>query len=193
MPYRLHRIDEPGHIHFWTISCYRRLSFLWHDAMKHVVVDGFRLLQNEFRICMIAYVVMPEHMHFILYPHPPGDDRPIPISTLLHRLKMHIAVKGKERLRQIWRVRRCLWCDPLNRWARGEFSKQNIFNIRGHDFNITRHDTLLEKIDYCHKNPVARGLVDDAGDWRWSSFRFYECDDRSVIAMDWNGRWPVIW
>jgi len=193
MPTRLHRIDELGHIHFWTISCYRKLSFLWHDDMKQVVIDGFKLLQSQFRVCMIAYVVMPDHLHFMVYPHAPDDDTPIPISTLLHRLKMHLAMAGKARLREIWREHGRLWCEPLNRWARHEFPKQIIFNTRGHDFNITRRDKLIEKIDYCHKNPIARGLVDRAADWRWSSLRFYEHDDRSLLAMDWNGRWPVIW
>ena len=41
--------------------------------------------------------------------------------------------------------------------------------------------------------PVTRGLVESPEQWRWSSFRFYELDDRSVLAMDWDGRWPIEW
>ena len=103
MPSQLRRHDEPGHIHFWTISCYRRLTFLWHDDVKRVVVDGFKLLQRDFNICMIAYVIMPDHMHFILYPHPRGSDEPIPISTLLHRFKRFVGIESKRCLREIWR------------------------------------------------------------------------------------------
>ncbi|MBK8267051.1 MAG: transposase [Planctomycetes bacterium] len=193
MPSRLRRFDEAGHIHFWTISCYRKLSFLWHDDMKRVVIDGFRLLQREYRVCMIAYVIMPDHMHFIVYPHSRGNESPIPISLLLHRFKKYIGFEGKRRLREIWRKKGCLWCEPLNRWTHREYPKQLIFNTRGHDFNITNFKTLLEKIDYCHKNPITRVLVNGAADWRWSSFRFYEMGDRSVLAMDWNGKWPVEW
>jgi putative transposase len=29
--------------------------------------------------------------------------------------------------------------------------------------------TLLKMIDYIHGNPVRRGLVERAADWRWSS------------------------
>ena len=81
MPSQLRRHDEPGHTHFWTISCYRRLQFFHDDGMKQVV----------------------------------------------------------------------------------------------------------------HKNPITRGLVAGAGDWRWSSYRFYEHADASVLAMDWNGGWPIEW
>ncbi len=69
MPSRLRRWDEPGHVHFWTVSCYRRLTFFWHDAMKRVAVDGLRVLQERFGVCLIAYVVMPEHRHLVVYPH----------------------------------------------------------------------------------------------------------------------------
>ncbi len=193
MPSKLRRYDEAGHIHFWTISCYRRLAFLWHDDLKRVVIDGFKLLQRDFNVCMIAYVIMPDHIHFIIYPHAPGSDEPIPISILLHRFKRFVGLEGKKRLRNIWRSRGQLWSVPLNQWATGGFGKQQIFQTRGYDFNIKRFETLLEKIDYCHKNPITRGLVNDAADWRWSSFRFYERADRSVIAMDWDGQWPVVW
>lgn len=193
MPSQLHRHDEAGHVHFWTISCYRRLSFLWHDALKQVVIEGLRMLQRDLGVCLIAYVVMPDHLHFIVLPHRRGDDTPIPISQVLHRFKRQIGMEAKDRLRDIWRHKRTLWAAPLNAWAAGEYPKQVVFNTRGYDFNITRFDTLVEKIDYCHKNPVSRGLVDTPEQWKWSSFRYYDRGDRSVLPMDWDGRWPIEW
>ena len=80
--------------------------------------------------------------------------------------------------------------DPL---ANGARAQQVIWTTRGYDFNITREKTLREKMDYCHKNPVTRGLVSGAHEWRWSSYRYYEFEDRSVLAMDWDGRWPIVW
>lgn len=55
------------------------------------------------------------------------------------------------------------------------------------------HKTLLEKLDYCHKNPITRGLVDRAEDWAWSSYCYYENGDESVLKMDWDGSWPIVW
>jgi REP element-mobilizing transposase RayT len=63
VPTRLHRYDVPGHTHFWTFSTYRRLTFFWHDDIKHVALDGLRHLQSKFNICLVGYVIMPEHMH----------------------------------------------------------------------------------------------------------------------------------
>jgi len=193
MPAHLRRYDKPGHSHFWTASCYRRLTFFWHDTMKRVVVDALRGLQDRFGICLIAYVVMPEHVHVVLYPHSRGDDRPVPVSQLWHAFKQHVGFHGKECLRSVWRQQGRLWSEPLNVWANDPQDKKQIMHTRGYDFNIDRQDTLIQKIEYCHKNPVTRGLVAHPKDWPWSSFRFYESCDQSDLRMDWNGRWPIVW
>lgn len=175
------------------MSCYRRLQFFHDDGMKRVAISALKELREKFGVCLIAYVIMPEHLHVILYPHRRSDDVPIPISELIQAFKRHIGFNGKERLRDVWRKHRNLWSPPLNRWAQGEFGKQEVMNARGYDRNIFTEKELREKVDYIHKNPITRGLVAGAADWKWSSFRYYEMHDSSVLPMDWNGAWPVIW
>jgi len=193
MPAHLRRYDEPADTHFWTISCQRRLTFFHDDGLKQIAVQGLRVLQQRFGVCLIGYVIMPEHVHVIVYPHPRGEDEPIPVSRLLHAFKQHVGFYGKQRLREVWREHGALRSSPLNAWATGDEDEQTIWNVRGYDFNVRNHKALLQKLDYCHKNPITRGLVERSEQWAWSSYRFYEFDDRSVLAMDWDGRWPVIW
>ena len=90
MPAHLKRYDEPGHVHFWTISCTRRLGFFHHDDMKTIVVDGLKYLQAKFGICLVGYVVMPEHVHVLLFPHARECAEPTSISTLLRAFKQHV-------------------------------------------------------------------------------------------------------
>jgi hypothetical protein len=94
MPTRLKRYDEPGHVHFWTISCYHRLSFFWNDHIKQVAIAGLSHIRETHRICLTGYVIMPEHVHVLLYPHAPGSDVPIPVSTLLHDFKEFVGREG---------------------------------------------------------------------------------------------------
>ena len=57
----------------------------------------------------------------------------------------------------------------------------------------TGHPTkLYAKRDYIHKNPITRGFVQWGEPWVWSSYRYYEYDVDSVIAMDWDGSWPIV-
>ena len=67
-----------------------------------------------------------------------------------------------------------------------------FWKTRAYDCNVTSETAFRIKLDYIHKNPVTRGLVRCADQWVWSSYRFYECDDSSVIAMDWDGSWPIV-
>ena len=193
MPAHLRRINEPGHIHFWTISCHRRLAFFHHDGMKRIVITALRRLRGKFKICLVGYVVMPDHVHVLLYPHARQCDTPTTISTLLNAFKQEVGFHGKAWLREYWRAHRQLWSTPLTDWARSDDKGNRIWNTRGYDFNIRSRGKLIEKLDYCHKNPITRSLVDRAGDWPWSSYRYYEHDDQSVLAMDWDGVWPIVW
>ena len=72
MPAHLRRVNEPGHVHFWTISCHRRLAFFHHDGIKTIVVAALGRLQAKFGICIVGYVVMPDHVHGIVWIE--GDD-----------------------------------------------------------------------------------------------------------------------
>ncbi|MCH7721580.1 MAG: transposase [Planctomycetes bacterium] len=193
MPTGLERHDEAGHTHFWTISCYRRLGFFFDDGVKQVVVDGLRRLQSEFEICLIGYVVMPDHVHVLLYPHPRACEQPVPVSQLLNGFKQYVGYHGKQRLRDYWREHHRLWSRPLTDWAHGGFKRQSLWTTRAYDFNVDREAKLREKLDYCHKNPLTQGLVERPEEWRWSSYRYYETADRSLLAMDWDGQWPIVW
>jgi len=133
---------------------------------------------------------MPEHMHLLIYPHPKGAHTPMPISILLHAFKKYVGYEGKKQLRKLAGAKRPLWSPALTQWLQKE---KPFWQTRGYDFNIDRHDTLIEKLHYCHKNPFTRGLVADPADWPWSSYRYYEFGDTSLLRMDWDKSWPIQW
>ena len=43
----------------------------------------------------------------------------------------------------------------------------------GYDRNVTEPSTLEKMMEYIHLNPVRRGLVEQATDWKWSSANWY--------------------
>jgi len=54
----------------------------------------------------------------------------------------------------------------------------------GYDRNFTSLRAVRRVVDYIHRNPVRRGLVDSAADWPWSSAGWHEeCKDEPM-AMD---------
>jgi putative transposase len=64
-------------------------------------------------------------------------------------------------------------------------SKQNPFwQARYYDFNVFSEAKRIEKLEYMHANPIKRGLVDAAEDWRWSSYRSYRTREEGPVRIE---------
>ncbi|MFH1418801.1 MAG: transposase [Planctomycetota bacterium] len=189
MPSRLQRHNELYQIHFITFSCFRRLQFFRHDTVKLTFTNAMKRVRGRFNIRWIGYVIMPEHVHLLVAPQEKGSDEITSVSSFLNTLKGASGHDGKEALREVWRRNRSLGTRVLDAWATG-MDPRPFWKPRGYDFNVVRDDTLLSKLDYTHNNPIRRGLAESAEQWRWSSFRYYELADDSLIEMDWDGRMP---
>jgi putative transposase len=66
----------------------------------------------------------------------------------------------------------------------------SFWQTRFYDFNVRTEKKRLEKLRYMHHNPVKRGMVSQAEDWRWSSYRFYFMDEAGAVGV--NQGWGVI-
>lgn len=66
-----------------------------------------------------------------------------------------------------------------------------LWQIRYYDYLVRSEKKRIEKLQYMHRNPVARGLVERPEDWRWSSFRHYAtgCEGPVEIESQWTARW----
>jgi putative transposase len=191
MPSRLRRHDEHGHIHFVTVSCCRRLQFFRHPTVRNSFIQAMIFVRQKHGIRWLGYVVMPEHVHLLVLPQVNARIEPTPISSVLHDLKGAAGRLGKAALRDVWRRDRSLGTPPLDAWAFGNGPKP-FWKPRGYDFNVTSEDKVLEKLQYIHANPIRRGLVENPEEWPWSSYRFYELGDDSLISMDWDGGFPIL-
>ena len=65
-----------------------------------------------------------------------------------------------------------------------ENSQFQIWQEGAHPQIIRDDDTLNQKIEYIHNNPVRRGYVDAPEHWRYSSARNYYSNDHSVMEID---------
>ena len=58
---------------------------------------------------------------------------------------------------------------------------------------VQKETYLLELTRYVVLNPLRAGMATQPEDWPWSSYRYYEFGDESVMNMDWDGSWPITW
>jgi len=59
-----------------------------------------------------------------------------------------------------------------------------FWRARYHDFNVFSSAKHVEKLRYIHRNPVKRGLVEEPGQWKWSSFHYYATGERGIVEIE---------
>jgi len=152
--------DIPNHARFITYSCFNRLPLLGDPSIRDLYVAELQKQSTRLEFDIIAYVVMPEHVHLIVVPQ---DGQ---IEPVLRGLKQGFARDTLKRMRDEGH--------PLMSELVGVHGKP-IFWQRGggYDRNLRGGDDVREKVAYIHMNPVRRGLVGKPTDWFWSSAQDY--------------------
>src|SRR5262245_52229053 len=153
--------DTPGHAHELTFSCYQRFQFLRAERTCLWLADAIQRARTKYDFALWAYVFMPEHVHLILSPRRADYQ----MRQIMSAIKLPVA----KRAIRFLEAEKSPWLDRISR-KRGS-RHQRLFwqSGGGYDRNITCGKTLLQMIDYLHNNPVWRGLVERACDWKWSS------------------------
>jgi len=78
---------------------------------------------------------------------------------------------------------------------KGETSKllkgacPRFWQTRYYDFNVFTHPKFVEKLQYIHRNPVARGLVEKLEDWPWSSFNHWATGEIGRVEIESHWTW----
>ena len=153
--------NEPGHAHELTFSCFHRLPLLNHDRTRQWLIDALNRSRKRWEFDLWAYVIMPEHVHFLIHPH----REHYKISDILKSIKQPVARNALRYLREIK-------SNGLSRLAvvrSGGVEYRFWQEGGGYDRNIIKEYTAWKSIEYIHNNPVKRGLVNHAVEWKWSS------------------------
>ncbi len=158
--------NDLGHAHELTCSCFRRLSLLSKDRSCQWLAEAIGTARRELNYALWAYVFMPDHLHLIVCPRESDYDD----SDFLKRFKEPVSRKAVRFLK----AQAPDW-SPQLRMRRGDRVEHHFWQPgRGHDRNIVEPRTLQAMIDYLHWNPVRKGLVEQARDWKWSSAGWFE-------------------
>jgi putative transposase len=169
--------NDPGHAHELTFSCFRSQPLFTKDRSRLWFVSAMERARQRYDFAIWAYVIMPEHIHIIVCSRLDKYE----IRQVRSALKIPVQRKALSFLRKQAPEFLDRLCD---RQPNGEVHYRFWQRGGGYDRNVTNSQTLQKMIDYIHRNPVRRGLVDQPTDWIWSSARFQEGHLDVPIAMD---------
>ncbi|WP_223489665.1 REP-associated tyrosine transposase [Pseudomonas sp. A-RE-19] len=134
---RTGRYSECGQIYLLTAVVLNREPLFRDFRYGRLVVDAFRTAEREEFATSLAWVVMPDHFHWLI------ELQNTQLSTLMARTKSRIAVTVNRSTRRQGPV-----------WQHGY-----------HDRAIRKEEDLQAVARYIVANPLRAGLVKKIGDY----------------------------
>jgi putative transposase len=171
---KLRHFDKYETVRFITFSCYRRFRLFSENYIYELFLYHLEKFRRHNNVLLLGFVIMPNHVHLVLYPQ-----SELALGGAIGYLKSRFAYE----IIQQWKVRELR---TLNRLRTTRDGKEiiNFWQKRCYDHNCRTPETVREKINYCHMNPVRAGLVSDPGEWRWSSYNWYQGVRDSIVHID---------
>ena len=168
-------IDVGNAAYYITGTVTEWLPLLNIAEVRQRVCDDIQFALDVFGGKLLAFVVMPTHVHLLVHLAEEG---------LLHGFnKRWRGRSGRHIPKILERLGRADLLGVLAAHANGG-CRYASWKEQTRDLGvISGTKKLLEKIEYIHANPVRRGLVEHPGDWLYSSWRFYERGEEVCLPV----------
>lgn len=156
-----------GGCYFFTVNLLERHQNELLTEQIGLLRDVVKRVKNQHPFHIDGWVVLPEHMHFILT-LPQGDDD-YAIKIRLIKTYFSKGLANTERR-------------SLVRQKRGE---RGIWQRRFWEHSIRDEADYIAHMDYLHYNPVKHGHVEQVKDWTYSTF--HHLVKSEVYPENWGG------
>jgi len=162
---QLKRVEGKQHARLLNFACFHNKPFLSSDRACRWTLEAVSRSRDIHGFRLWAYVLMPDHVHLLIWPGPEAE-----VSRILSSIKLSVTKRAIRwaTVEAPGLLPRMLDDQPSGRachrfWQRGG----------GYDRNLWSPDKIWDAIDYIHINPVRAGHCAAPAAWRWSSASFY--------------------
>jgi len=159
-----YRIFETEYPYFLTCTIVGWLPIFTRPVYFDFIYRSWKWLEEKEGLTIYGYVILENHLHLIAQ----APDLANVIARFKSFTKRQIidhleALNATTVLQQLKMNKENHKTDrPYQLWQEGSHPKQ-----------IQNDEMMLQKLEYIHNNPLARGYVDDPVHWRHSSARNY--------------------
>jgi putative transposase len=166
-----------GHVYYITTNVYNRLPIFTRPSFIVPLIDSLNFYRYKLDFKLLGYVVMPDHMHMVIWPQGQAT-----VAEIMRDYKKFTAVR-LIRQAEVEGMKEWLaaFCQAGTETGRGE---HKVWQDEYWDVNVYTERFLRQKLNYMHSNPVRAGLVEQPGDYGYSSYRNYENDEDWLIKID---------
>lgn len=160
---------------FVTTTCNKWLQLIHLANGYQLIQDSLRFVNNKYSALILGYVIMPNHLHFILF-----FDKENMLSEYMRDFKKFTSTKLRQHLESNGNK------NILT--AIGNNAPNRAFQVwkdRFDDVYIESKWVLERKLDYIHTNPLQEqwNLVVNPEDYEYSSASFYELGKQNRLEV----------
>jgi len=161
-------------IFFWTATINKWYRLLENDLYKDIIIDSLNYLSNKGIVDVFAFVIMPNHVHFIgraKYKNGKETMQGSFLKYTAHEFKKLLLNEQSDKL-HLYKV------DASNKQY--EFWQRDPVAIR-----LFTRKVAYQKLDYLHNNPLAERwqLVDNPCNYKYSIAKFYGEDKKDFTFI----------
>jgi REP element-mobilizing transposase RayT len=160
-----YKIYNKQGVHFLTSTIINWIPIFTRPTTVNIILDSFRYLQQHHQLKLYGYVILENHMHWVAQ----SEDLPKDIK----RFKSYTAKMIIQHLQE-QRQKRLLKQLAFYKKQHKKDCQHQFWEEGSHPVEIQGTEMMQQRLDYIHLNPVKRGYVDNASQWRYSSARNYE-------------------
>ena len=164
--------NEVNETYFCTLTNYRWLPLFEEAQAYDVAYKWFEYLIKD--SCHIsAYVIMPNHLHCLLYP----TNREKPLNKLVSEGKRFMAYAIIKKLRTFGKLEMLRTLEEgVQENEKKKGKKHQVFRLSFDARKCLEEKMVEQKLDYIHLNSVSGKwkLVDDFVNYKHSSAAYYE-------------------
>jgi putative transposase len=169
---RNYKINHQEGIYYITFATVEWVDLFTRAEYRNILIDSLKFCQNHKGLQIFGWVIMSNHVHFILRSKS-GD-----LSGTIRDFKKYTAVKLIQEISYNSKESRKDWMLDVFKKA-GKSNSQNknyqLWQQNNHPKEILPYSPKFgkQKLDYIHNNPINAGLVEKAEDYIYSSARDY--------------------
>ena len=170
-----YQVRETQAAHFITSTIVEWLPVFTTAACCDILVESLAFCRERKGLLIHAWVIMDNHFHAVVS----GPELAATIRDLkkftARRLLEQIKLEGRE-----WLLNQlAYYCLPGK-----TRSDHQVWQEGFHPQALMTDEMMLQKIEYLHRNPVARGWVAMPEHWRYSSAHEWRERARPVLRSD---------
>jgi REP element-mobilizing transposase RayT len=166
-----------GSIFYITSNIYNRIKIFTRPSYVIPIIDSLNYYRYQYRCKLIGYVIMVDHVHLLMWPTVEKA-----ITDFMRDFKRftsgRITRQAKVEGKTDW-VKRFEEAGTVT-----ERAEHKVWQDSFWEQTIYSEEFLRQKLNYIHLNPVRAGLVGNAEEYPYSSYRNYYLNDNQLIEID---------